>query len=85
MPLHPGRAPRLQHPGRLGAGLWDTILLYVGYKVGQDAGAIAHYKHLLDLLGLALILLLVGYVWYEVRKARQGRAPDVVAEGSGGR
>lgn len=68
-----------------GATIWNSILLYVGFKVGQNAGAIAHYKHLLDYVGLGLIVLLVGYVWYEVRRSRQGRAPDLVAESLGGR
>jgi membrane protein DedA with SNARE-associated domain len=68
-----------------GATIWNSILLYVGYKVGQNAGAIAHYKHLLDYVGLALIVLLVAYVWYEVRKSRQGREPALVTESLGGR
>lgn len=69
----------------LGATAWNAVLLYVGYKVGQNAGAIAHYKHLLDLAGAALLLLVVAYVWYEVRKARQATSEAVVAESLGGR
>ena len=57
-----------------GATLWNSILLYIGYKVGQNADAIARYKHLLDLAGLALIVLLVAYVWHEVRTARKAKA-----------
>lgn len=57
----------------LGATLWNSILLAIGFKVGQNADAIARYKHLLDLAGIALVVLLVGYVWYEVRKARQDK------------
>ena len=68
----------------LGATLWNTLLLYIGYKVGQNADAIARYKHLLDLAGLALVALLVGYVWYEVRRSRR-RAPGLVTESLGER
>lgn len=57
-----------------GATIWNSILLYVGYKVGQNAEAIARYKHLLDLAGLALVVLLVAYVWYEVRRGRKEKA-----------
>lgn len=54
-----------------GATIWNVILLYIGFKVGQNAEAISHYKHLLDLAGLGLVLLLVAYVWYELRTARK--------------
>lgn len=57
----------------LGATLWNSLLLFIGYKVGQNAGAIARYKHLLDLAGLALVVFLAAYVWYEVRTARRER------------
>ena len=56
-----------------GATLWNTILLVIGYKVGQNADAIAQYKHLLDLVGLLLLALVVGYVWYEARAARKAK------------
>lgn len=57
-----------------GATIWNFILLFIGYKVGQNADAIARYKHLLDLAGLALIVLLAAYVWHEVRTARKEKA-----------
>jgi membrane protein DedA with SNARE-associated domain len=69
MPLGPFLAASV-----LGATLWNTLLLYVGYKVGQNADAIARYKHLLDLAGLALVVLLAAYVWYEVRAAKRAKA-----------
>jgi membrane protein DedA with SNARE-associated domain len=62
-----------------GATIWNTILLHVGYKVGQNAEAISEYKHLLDLAGIALVVLLVGYVWYEVRKARKDKGEKEAA------
>jgi membrane protein DedA with SNARE-associated domain len=69
MPLLPFLAASV-----LGATIWNVILLYIGFKVGQNAEAISEYKHLLDLAGIALVVLLVAYVWYEVRKARQSKA-----------
>lgn len=68
-----------------GATLWNTILLVIGFKVGQNADAIAHYKHLLDVAGVALVVLLIGYVWYEVRKAKQAHAEALAAETLGQR
>jgi membrane protein DedA with SNARE-associated domain len=62
-----------------GATIWNCILLYIGYKVGQNADAISEYKHLLDLAGIVLVVLLVAYVWYEVRKARQDKAEEDAA------
>jgi membrane protein DedA with SNARE-associated domain len=58
----------------LGATIWNCILLVIGYKVGQNADAIAEYKHLLDLAGIALVVLLAGYVWFEVRQAKKAKA-----------
>ena len=66
-----------------GATIWNFILLFIGYKVGQNAQAISRYKHLLDLAGLALIVLLVGYVWYEVRTARRERKRKQDEEAAG--
>jgi membrane protein DedA with SNARE-associated domain len=57
----------------VGATIWNVILLYVGFKFGQNADAISEYKHLLDLAGIVLVVLLVAYVWYEVRKSRKAK------------
>ena len=77
-------APFLVATG-LGAGVWNFVLLYVGYKVGQNADAIARYKHLLDLLGAALLVLLAAYVAYELWSAKRARAARLETESLGGR
>lgn len=63
----------------LGATIWNVILLVIGYQVGRNAEAISEYKHLLDLAGVALVVLLVAYVWYEVRKSRKAKAQEEAA------
>lgn len=57
----------------IGATFWNMALFFVGYKWGQ--AAIDAVKPYLDLVGLALLGLLVAYVVYEVRKGRKARAP----------
>ena len=63
----------------VGATIWNVILLVIGYQVGRNAEAISEYKHLLDLAGIALVVLLVAYVWYEVRKSRKAKAQEEAA------
>ena len=65
----------------VGATIWNVILLYVGFEFGQNADAISEYKHLLDLAGIVLVVLLVAYVWYEMRKhgKAKAKAEDEVA------
>ena len=80
MPLGPFLAASVA-----GAALWNTLLLAIGYQVGENHEALSRYKHLLDLAGAAVVLLLVAYVWYEVRKARQVGAERRLAETLGQR
>jgi len=64
----------------VGATIWNTFLLYVGYKFAGNAAAVAAVKHNLDLVGIGLLVLLAGYVVYEVRKARKAKREDFVPE-----
>jgi membrane protein DedA with SNARE-associated domain len=75
MPLVPFLAASV-----VGATVWNCILLFIGYKVGQNADAISEYKHLLDLAGLVLVVGLAGYIWYEVRKSRKDKADKADAK-----
>ncbi|MEA3202566.1 MAG: hypothetical protein QOI63_232, partial [Thermoplasmata archaeon] len=59
----------------LGATLWNTFLLWVGYRFAGNEAAVAAVKHNLDLVGLGLVVLLVAYIVYEVRKARAAPPP----------
>ncbi|MHB8632792.1 MAG: DedA family protein [Thermoplasmatota archaeon] len=49
-----------------GATLWNVFLFWVGYRYGPAVAA--GLKPYLDVVGLALLVLVVGYVWYELRK-----------------
>lgn len=69
MPLGPFLAASV-----LGATVWNTFLLYLGYKFAGNPAAVAAVKHNLDLVGLALLGLLAAYIIYEVRKARKQKA-----------
>lgn len=57
-----------------GATLWNTFLLWVGWKFGQDQRAIAALKSNLDVVGLVLLLLIAAYVTWEVRSGRRHEA-----------
>lgn len=57
-----------------GATLWNTFLLWVGYKFAGNAAAVGAFKRNLDLIGIGLLLLLAGYVFYEVRRGKQAKA-----------
>ncbi|MEA3137168.1 MAG: hypothetical protein QOC71_1449 [Thermoplasmata archaeon] len=71
MPLGPFLAASVA-----GATIWNVFLLVVGYKFADNPAAVAGVKHNLDLIGVALLVLLVGYIWFEVRQARKGKAKE---------
>lgn len=72
MPLGPFLAMSV-----LGATLWNTILLWAGYKVADSPGIVDAIKRSMDLVGVILFGILVVYVVYEVQKARKAkRAKD---------
>lgn len=57
-----------------GAAIWNTFLLWVGWRFGTAAASAL--KPYLDLVGIALLVLLAAYVAYEVRKGRKAaKAP----------
>jgi len=72
----PAGAARMHHipfatATLLGATMWNLFLFWVGYRYGEAA---AHaVKPYLDIVGIALLVIIVGYVTYEVRKAKKGK------------
>ena len=54
-----------------GATIWNTFLLWVGWRFGRDEAAIAALKSNMDAVGITLIVLLAAYVFYEVRQLRR--------------
>jgi membrane protein DedA with SNARE-associated domain len=59
----------------LGAGLWVTILTWIGYFIGQERELIMKYSHqALAAVIVFCIALTAVYVWRHRRKARPGRA-----------
>ncbi len=59
----------------LGATIWNTILLYAGWRFAGDAAAVAALKSNMDVAGIALLGLLVLYILYEVHKAKKAKTP----------
>jgi membrane protein DedA with SNARE-associated domain len=54
-----------------GATIWNTFLLWVGWRFGRDERAIAALKANLDVVGLVLLALLAAYVVWEIRQGRE--------------
>jgi len=56
----------------LGAGIWCTVLTWIGYFIGQNQELIVRYSHQ-AVLGVVLfsVLLVAVYVWRHRRKAAQ--------------
>jgi membrane protein DedA with SNARE-associated domain len=60
----------------VGATIWNTVLLWFGWKFAGNDSAVAAVKHNLDLVGAGLLLLLVAYIWYEVRAAKKAKQEE---------
>lgn len=54
----------------LGAGIWCSILTWIGYVIGQNQELVAAWSHrALFWVVLACCLLVAGYVWWQRRKS----------------
>lgn len=54
-----------------GAGIWCTILAWIGYVIGENQDMIMQYSHkALAGVGLFSILLIAGYIWVHRRKQK---------------
>jgi membrane protein DedA with SNARE-associated domain len=80
----------------LGAGIWCTILTYIGWYVGRNAEMLASFDELIrdpqvhrysSRAGMAmipLVLLVVAvYVWFQRRKAKGARQHEATGAGGG--
>jgi membrane protein DedA with SNARE-associated domain len=65
----------------LGAGIWVSILAFLGYYLGQNEGLIASYLREITILMLVLVFLgSVVYVWVKRRKAlvKSDKIPPII-------
>ncbi|HEX2066792.1 MAG TPA: DedA family protein [Candidatus Thermoplasmatota archaeon] len=74
----PAGAARMRHvPFALatvaGAALWNMFLYWVGYRYGESV--MHRLKPYLDVVGIVLLVLVVAYITYELRKGRAARQP----------
>jgi membrane protein DedA with SNARE-associated domain len=59
----------------IGAGLWNTFLAWVGYKLRQRWSVVMKYSTVIDHVVLAILVLFVAYfVYNHVIRARKRRA-----------
>lgn len=61
----------------LGAGIWVTILTWIGYYIGQERELILRYSHqALAVVLVACTLLAAAYIWRHRRKTRTKTTND---------
>jgi membrane protein DedA with SNARE-associated domain len=48
----------------LGGFIWNFILTYFGYKLGENWRLISNYSNVIDYFVIALIVLIIGYFVY---------------------
>lgn len=62
----------------LGSGIWVVVLALIGYYVGADLDVVKEHAHLILLYMVpGLVLLVLGYVWWDRRRrpAEETAAP----------
>lgn len=52
----------------LGAGIWNTFLTYLGYKLKQNWDSVMHYSHYIDTGVLVVLIVALGYYIYKIYK-----------------
>jgi len=58
----------------IGAGLWNTFLAYVGYRLKQNWQLILEYSKTIDEIVVVMLIILVGlYVYRHVRKKNKSK------------
>ena len=59
----------------IGATLWNSFLLYCGYKLRENWSMVQTYRHHFDALIVGLLVASIAwYVWYKLRRRRAMRA-----------
>ena len=52
----------------LGAGIWNTFLAYLGYKLKENWVKVSEYFHVVDVVMLILVVLFLFYYLYKLYK-----------------
>ncbi len=59
----------------IGATLWNSFLLYCGYKLRENWSMVQTYRHHFDALIVGMLAASIAwYVWYKLRRRRAVRA-----------
>jgi len=71
----------------LGAGLWCTVLLAIGWGIGKAGETLSraevqlYTRHVILAMVPIVALLVGGYVWWHRRRSRRAGPPSVMADG----
>jgi len=58
-----------------GATLWNSFLLYCGYKLRENWGMVQTYRHHFDALIIGMLVASIAwYVWYKLKRKKALRA-----------
>ncbi len=52
----------------IGAGLWNALLTYLGYKLGSNWTEIRKYSEVVDIILVILLITLIVFYFYKKRK-----------------
>lgn len=52
----------------LGAGIWNTFLTFLGYKLKQNWDTVMHYSHYIDMAVLIILVFALAYYIYRIYK-----------------
>jgi membrane protein DedA with SNARE-associated domain len=52
----------------IGAGMWNTILTFLGFKLKQNWDKVMAYSHYIDMAIVAVLCLAIGYYLYKIAK-----------------
>ena len=57
----------------LGAAIWNLILLYAGFKLGEHWGKIHDYSRELDIIFVAVVIVFFAYFVWKHHKRKNGK------------
>lgn len=59
----------------LGAGFWVTVLVILGYFIGENTELLKKYSHQITIMTLALCVVIVGiYIYVKTRKPKEEKS-----------
>lgn len=55
----------------IGSGIWNSLILYLGYTLGANSEKLKAYTGFLDRFAIGIFLLSIGFWWYRRRRKQK--------------